>query len=111
VSHGSVGWFELKKMAEHAIGWPPDTLHVIAGVLLQLLFAALLRRGLRDPRPWALVLVLELANEAHDLWFERWPSLTMQVGEGLRDLAGTMLLPTLLLLLARRRPGLLTDGR
>ena len=97
-------WYSVKKLAEHASGWPPDTLHVIGGVLLQLVLVAWLRRGLADGRPLLVVLVLELINDAHDLWVELWPSLPMQLGEGLRDVIGTLLLPTLLWLLARRRP-------
>ncbi|WP_300974825.1 hypothetical protein [Sphingomonas sp. LHG3406-1] len=104
-------WYEVKLLVEHATGWPMDTLHVMAGVILQLVFATLLRRSLADLRPWGLVLLFELANEAHDLWVERWPSLGMQLGEGLRDLIGTMLLPTLLLLIARTRPRLLAGRR
>jgi hypothetical protein len=97
-------WLSAKELAEHASGWPTDTLHVIGGVLLQLLLVAWLGRGLADGRPVLLVLILELVNEAHDLWVERWPSLPMQVGEGLRDLVGTLLLPTVLWLVARHRP-------
>lgn len=104
-------WWQVKRLAEQATGWPMDTLHVIAGPILQLLFAALMRRSLADMRPWLLVLLLELANEIHDIWFDRWPSLTQQLGEGLRDVTGTMILPTLLLLIARRRPTLLTERR
>lgn len=104
-------WFAAKKMVEHASGWPTDTLHVVGGVLLQLLFVACLRRGLADVRPVLLVLLLELGNEAHDLWVERWPSLAMQLGGGARDLLGTMLLPVLLWLLARYRPRLLSGSK
>lgn len=100
-------WYEVKLMVGHATGWPMDMLHVVAGVLLQLLFAAVLRRSVVDVRPWLLVLLLELLNEAHDLWVERWPSMGMQLGEGLRDVLGTMLLPTLLLVIARTWPSLL----
>lgn len=100
-------WYAFKLLIEHATGWPMDTLHVMVGVLLQLGFARLLRTSLADVRPWLAVLILELVNEIYDLWFERWPSLPMQLGEGLRDVIGTMLLPTILLLLARRRPALL----
>jgi hypothetical protein len=106
VSAVSTIWLHAKELAEHASGWPMDTLHVIGGVLLQLGLAALLRTSVADWRPWAIVLVLELGNEAYDFWIERWPSLTMQLGEGLRDVLGTMILPTLLLGLARRRPAL-----
>ena len=84
-------WFHVKELVRHATGWPMDTLHVMGGVLLQLALAALLRTSLASKWPWLIVLLLELANEAYDLWFERWPSLPMQVGEGLRDLIGTML--------------------
>jgi hypothetical protein len=97
-------WLAIKELVEHALGWPTDTLHVIGGVLLQLILVLWLRRGLADKRPVLLVLILELINEAHDLWVERWPSLPMQIGEGLRDLIGTLFLPTLLWLLARHRP-------
>jgi hypothetical protein len=101
-------WFEFKELAGRSTGWPMDTLHVMGGVILQLILAAVLRSSLASKWPWLIVLLLELANEAYDLWFERWPSLPMQVGEGLRDLIGTMLLPTVLLLVARKRPRLLS---
>lgn len=101
-------WYEVKELVRHSTGWPMDTLHVMGGVLLQLVLAALLRTSLASKWPWLIVLLLELANEAYDLWFERWPSLPMQVGEGLRDLIGTMLLPTILLWVARNRPRLLS---
>lgn len=101
-------WYQVKQFFEHSTGWPMDTLHVMAGVILQLLVAALTRRSLRDRLPWLTVLVAELANETYDLWVERWPSLGMQVGEGMRDVLGTMLLPTILWWLARRRPRLLS---
>lgn len=101
-------WYHVKELVRHATGWPMDTLHVLGGVMLQLLAAALMRRSLRDKGPWLVVLVLELLNESYDLWVERWPSLAMQLGEGLRDVIGTMLLPTLLWWVAQRRPRLLT---
>jgi hypothetical protein len=104
-------WYAFKELASHATGWPMDTLHVMIGVLLQLLFAAVLRSSVARPAPWLMVFGLELANEAYDLWFERWPSLAMQLGEGLRDILGTMLLPTVLLLVARHWPKLLAGRR
>lgn len=101
-------WYQMKELARHASGWPMDTLHVMVGVILQLLVAALLRSSLASKWPWLVVFALELANEIYDLWVERWPSWGMQYGEGLRDLIGTMLLPTLLLWVARSRPRLLS---
>jgi hypothetical protein len=101
-------WFEIKELVRHSTSWPMDTLHVMGGVVLQLLAAALLRTSLASRWPWLIVLVLELANEAYDLQVERWPSFGMQLGEGLRDIVGTMLLPTLLWWIARARPRLLS---
>lgn len=101
-------WLQAKDVMEHGTGWAKDMLHVIGGVLLQLGAAAWLRCSLADRRPWLIVLALQLANEAYDLWIDRWPSLAQQLGEGLRDVIGTMVLPTLLCLLARRRPGFFT---
>lgn len=85
-----------------------DSLHVLAGVVIQLTAAALLRTDVADRRPWLLVLVLELANEANDLFVEQWPDPGMQWGEGAKDVLLTMLLPTLIALVARRRPSLFT---
>jgi hypothetical protein len=107
----AAAWYRAKTLLKHATGWPMDTLHVLAGVLLQLLIAAVLRRSLASGRVWLVLLLLELANEAYDLWFERWPSLAMQLGEGLRDVISTMVLPTILLLVARTWPRLLAGKR
>ena len=101
-------WFDFKEFVRHSTGWPMDTLHVMGGVILQLILAALLRTSLASKWPWLIVLGLELANEAYDLWLERWPSLPMQLGAGARDLIGTMLLPSLLWWVASRRPRLLS---
>ena len=100
-------WHELKLLVEHASGVSMDALHVVAGVVIQVAVAALLRSSLGSWRPWLVVLVLELANEAMDLWVERWPHPGMQIGEGVKDIVLTMALPTLLLLAARplRRVG------
>jgi hypothetical protein len=84
-----------------------DSLHVLAGLMVQLATAAMLRTTVADRRPWLLVLGLELANEASDLVVEQWPDPGMQLGEGAKDMLLTMLLPSLMLLIARRRPGLL----
>lgn len=100
-------WHEAKELIRSASAWPMSTLHVIGGVIVQLLAAAVMKSSLARPGPWLAVLILELANEAYDLWVERWPSLSMQLGEGLLDLAATMILPTILWRVARRRPRLL----
>ena len=99
-------WYQAKLMIEHASGISMDALHVLVGVLLQLLFAAVLRTSLKSWWPWLVLLALLLMNEAGDLWVERWPVPAMQFGEGLKDVALTMLLPTVLLLAARLRPAI-----
>jgi hypothetical protein len=88
-----------------------DALHVLAGVALQLGFAALLRTSLSHWGPWLFVLALEVANEVSDLVVEQWPDPGMQWGESARDVVLTMLLPSILLLVARRRPALLAGRR
>jgi hypothetical protein len=111
MSWDAATWYQMKHWAAQSSGWSMDTLHVLISVPLHLLFAWLLRTGLADVRPWALLLVVEAANEAYDLWFERWPSLRDQLGAGASDLLATMILPTLLLLVARRQPRLLSKRR
>ena len=96
-------WIEAKAFLERFTGISHDALHVIAGVAVQLLLAALFRSSLARFWPWGVVLLAELANEWNDLRIERWPSLGEQLGEGAKDLALTMLLPTLLLLAVRFR--------
>lgn len=100
-------WYQLKLFAHHATGWSMDALHVVAGVLLQMLFATLLRSSLRRPLPLLLVVGFALLNEANDLLLEEWPQAAMQWGESAKDLLLTLLLPTCLYLAARHRPKLL----
>lgn len=88
-----------------------DSLHILAGVVLQLVAAALLRCSLANWRPLLAVLLLALLNEINDLWVETWPNPGMQWGEGMKDLLLTMALPILLLIIARRRPSLLAGPR
>ncbi len=51
-------WFEVKEFVRHATGRPMDTLHVMGGVVLQLLVATLLRTSLASK--WPLLIVLGL---------------------------------------------------
>jgi hypothetical protein len=100
------GWYQIKLMIEHASGISMDALHILVGFILFLLAARILKAGVASPRPWLALLVLELLNEAYDLHVEIWPNFGTQLGEGIKDVLLTMLLPTLLALLARWRPGL-----
>lgn len=103
-------WYQVKLFIEHSSAFSPDALHVFAGVAIQLLTAAVLRRPVSRWAPWLVVLVAIIVNEAIDLWVERWPQPGMQYGEGAKDVLLTMILPTMLLLVARLRPRLLVGG-
>ena len=101
-----MGWFNAKTFIEHMIGFNHDALHVVVGVCLQLLAAAMLRRSVQSLLPWLIVLALELANEWVDLYGEVWPDHAMQWGESAKDILLTMFLPTIILVAARFRPQL-----
>ena len=100
-------WHHFKDWAEHASGLNMDALHVYAGVGLQIGAALVLRRPLKSPWPWLVVLGAEFANEVYDYTYEVWPERDIQFAEGLRDMWNTMAMPTLLLLLARYAPRLI----
>ena len=102
-------WYQLKLFAEHSTGVSMDALHVILGVVLQLLVALLFRSSLARPMPLLAVLALELVNEANDFRVEVWPDPGMQFGEAAKDIVLTMFLPTLIFLVASRRPKLLVQ--
>lgn len=99
-------WTEWKLFAEQSIGFTPDSLHVIAGVLILIATAVLLKKSVANWAPWFVVLVLAVLNEWADLWIERWPQLGMQYGQGAKDLLLTMFLPSVLLVTTRFWPWL-----
>jgi hypothetical protein len=103
-------WHQGKLFIEHAVPISHDSLHVIVGVLVWLLAALATRRPVMSRVPWLWVLAFILWNETVDLWTERWPDAGMQYREGAKDVALTMLLPTLLMFAARLRPVLFRGG-
>lgn len=107
----SVGhaWFDFKSGLETLGIIQDQSIHILAGAFLQLAFAALLRRSIRSFLPLAAVLGLELANEWADLQFSTWPGRDAPYGEGAVDLVLTMALPTVLMILSRFHPRLLTE--
>jgi hypothetical protein len=86
-----------------------DALHIYVAFLIQIASAALLRRSLASLWPWTIVLAFALANEWLDIFrddvLEAW-----EKAASLHDLWNTMLLPTLLLLVARFAPRLLAGA-
>ena len=99
-------WFQVKLFVTHATGFSMDALHVVVGVLLQLVFALILRSSVARPLPLLLVVALELLNEGSDFAVERWPDFGMQLGESAKDALLTLALPIVLFLVARRAPKL-----
>ena len=98
-------WYQVKMFVEHASGISMDALHILIGFTLFLLASRLLRRPLGSFLPWSALLLVELANEAYDLGVELWPNLASQLGESAKDIMLTMALPSLVLAIARWRPG------
>jgi hypothetical protein len=103
-------YFGFKLGIVTATGLDMDALHVHAGIIVQLLAALILRRSLRSPLPWLVVLAAVLANEAYDLHYDPWPASqrAWQIAESVKDVWNTLAMPTLLVLLARFAPRLLT---
>lgn len=99
-------WHETKLFVERATALSMDALHLLAGAILFLLLALLMRRSIADRWPWLGLLGVALLNEAADLWVERWPSTGMQFGEATKDVVLTMLVPTILLVAVRYFPRL-----
>ena len=103
-------WHQAKLLVEHAVTISHDTLHVFIGLILWLLLATVTRRPVTSWRPWLWTFVIIFWNETVDLWTEVWPDPGQQYGEGLKDLALTMFVPTVLLVAARLRPDLFRQG-
>jgi hypothetical protein len=106
-----LGWMVFKDYLEQITNLHEDALHIYAAVGIQLAVAFLLRRSLASFLPWLSVLAALVLNEVMDLTepgraVEEW-----QVLGGLQDLWNTMAVPTLLLLIARFAPSLVTGKR
>lgn len=106
VTGGMTSWYRTKMFIEHALVINSDAIHVLVGVFIQLILAALARRSVATWLPWLGVLGLAVANEAVDLWIEQWPYPAMQYGESAKDILLTIALPTILLVAVRLRPNL-----
>ena len=103
----ALDWHQVKLFLQHASGTSMDALHVIVGVVLLFAVALLLRTTVARPLPLLVVLLVQILNEASDFRVEIWPEVGMQLGEAAKDVVLTMLVPTLIFLAARYRPGLL----
>jgi cell shape-determining protein MreD len=98
-------WNQIKETIAVWTDLERDALHIYAALLVQVGAALVLRRRLSHWMPWAAVLAFALGNEWLDTYaddlVEQW-----ELDASIHDLWNTMLLPTLLLLLARFAPRL-----
>ncbi|WP_129793629.1 hypothetical protein [Sphingosinicella sp. CPCC 101087] len=102
-------WYEFKEYLSKITDLDQDALHVYAAVLLHIAAAGLLRRTLASIIPWLAVLAVLVLNEWSDLREPGGPIEEWQVIGGLKDIWNTMAIPTILLLLGRYSPWLVTD--
>ena len=89
---------EIKQAMTEATGATEELLHVHFGLLIFVAVALILRRRMHSNWPVGLVWAFALGNEAVDVFatgYELWPSLL--------DIVNTVLWPTILHLVARRR--------
>ena len=91
---------EAKTTLAELFGATEDLLHVHAGLIIFFAAALLFRRRMRSRVPIALVYVFAIANELIDLLA---PGNSASRYEPAVDILNTVLWPTLLFLLARRR--------
>lgn len=103
-----MSWIEFKDYLAQVTDLSQDALHIYGAVLIQLAAALLLRRSLASFLPWLIVLLVLLVNEAVDLWLPRETLGEWQALAAVQDIWNTMALPTLLMLVARFAPALLT---
>ncbi|WP_339827635.1 hypothetical protein [uncultured Parasphingorhabdus sp.] len=103
-------WYELKNWMELSTGLDRDSLHIYAGVGVQLTAALFCRRSLASLIPWLCVAAVALGNEYSDYIFIAEVLVEKQIyyDEAIRDIWNTLLLPSTLLLIAKFWPHWLT---
>jgi hypothetical protein len=100
------GWISLKQSLVAAAGIETDAVRILASLLLLMAFAFVTRRAFSNWLPWLGVLAAAFLNEVASL-----PGVTLRGADWTlpaRDIVLTMVLPTMLLLLGRFAPTLLS---
>ena len=100
-------WGTYKTFLESVTAVSSDALHIHASISIYLFVALFAGRGLASVKPWLFVLAIELANEWIDL-HQPGGSAEANLAASQHDVLNTMLLPSLILIVARlverRRP-------
>lgn len=104
--NAAMEWINFKLDLEALTGLEKDALHIYAAVALQIAVALVTRRTLGSWLPVAVVAGAAIVNEWADLSFSIWPDRGWQYRESIHDIVNTMLLPIVLLGLARFSPRL-----
>ena len=91
----------IKMAIGDATGLADDALHIYVALLLYFGSALLLRWRLHEIKPWLLVLAATIANEVWDYYAILREDDPVSWTNHFKDLWNTMLVPTVLLLLAR----------
>ena len=103
-------WQQIKDAIAAWTGLERDALHIYAALIVQVGSALLWRRSLAHWGPWLCVLLLAAGNELLDTFGDRLVE-AWEIEASLHDLWNTMLLPSLLLLLARFAPNVMARAR
>lgn len=99
-----IDWTGIKELASEVVVGK-DALHVYGAFFIQISAAAVLRTPIDRWAPWCVVLLLELCNEAADIYYGEEAHLqSWQLRGAGHDVINTMLLPTTLMLLCRFAP-------
>lgn len=96
-----MNYTHLKDLISQYTGLEKDALHIHAALFIYILVAFLVRKSPRSALPWLAVFVIEIANEAHDVWDNWGAPAGWIIGESGKDLWNTMLWPTVLLIAVR----------
>ena len=107
-----MNWLEIKALLESCTGLDRDALHIYAAVGIQLGLALFARKSLASPWPWLAALAAVLANEYVDYKSVGDSVAAQQLvwDASYHDIWNTMLLPTLLLLIAKFWPSWLVGS-
>lgn len=104
-------WMGLKGLGSE-LGLAKDALHIYGAVAIQIVSALLFRRSLGNWLPWFVVLFAAMLIEAGDMWFGEEAHIQQwQIDGAKHDMLNTMVLPSVLLVLARYAPSLFSAVR
>lgn len=104
-------WMGLKDLGSD-LGLAKDALHIYGAVAIQIAAALLFRRSLANWLPWFAVLLAALLIEFGDMWFGEEAHIQQwQIDGAKHDMLNTMVLPSVLLVLARYAPSLFNARR